>query len=753
MNYPKRGQPLVPAVLHYVLDVPVPDWSTSASIPVGAHLTDIGGAALDGLDPMRRERLIDFVVHRARTSWATWPQSLLSMPLDVPDGIDLDDLELGTRAFNALGREGFDGDLQRLGHYCMWDLMQLHALGAACLLEVLWALEWVAARVTFDVTERTRAGLTRADAIASLDMWMNGGAASEFSDYDQVAESEVPLEVAHEGLRIIACIRNELAVMQRIREVASSLLTHEGLESVALADRRLGKSFAALSRATGTEGLLREVLKAACTDTYDSPEQRGQVLNALLRLDNEITEARSLTLEQELDAIMFAPSKRSKAIYFKRIGWDQDQRSTLEAVGENFRLTRERVRQLCVKVTKPLEGTHPYAPALDQVLTEAARLAPTTCEQVEAHLREFASTPEDMRLHALAEVAAALGREEVGFVVDGPLVLPEHIVGNGSSASGILRTARKAVSHWGLTTFSDVAASGDMDLEDEHAEHVVRTVVQAEQDFCLLDEESGWFFLRDGYNSLLVRMQRILAVTSPIRLSELRGGLGRHYRTRGFAPPKRVLASLCNEVEGYRCEDSLVMAEPQPDWRDVISGVEATMVAALMANGRVMARDEFERVCVGAGVNRSTFYVYLDNSPVLCKFARGVYGLRGTDIQPGVVERLVPKTKQGRVRLDHGWTQDGCVWIAYRISAGMISSGVFGVPTSLGRVMGGTYVLRTSDGAIVGKVTVPQDSGTAWGLGPLFSRRGGEPGDVLLLTFSPPNRTVTAEIGDEGLIP
>ena len=40
-----------------------------------------------------------------------------------------------------------------------------------------------------------------------------------------------------------------------------------------------------------------------------------------------------------------------------------------------------------------------------------------------------------------------------------------------------------------------------------------------------------------------------------------------------------------------------------------------------------------------------------------------------------------------------------------------------------------------------------------WGLGPLFRRRGGEPGDILLLTFDLRQSEVTARLGDLAVVP
>jgi hypothetical protein len=52
---------------------------------------------------------------------------------------------------------------------------------------------------------------------------------------------------------------------------------------------------------------------------------------------------------------------------------------------------------------------------------------------------------------------------------------------------------------------------------------------------------------------------------------------------------------------------------------------------------------------------------------------------------------------------------------------------------------------------VIGQLVV-SDRAT-WGLGPLFRRRGGEPGDILLLTFDLQRRQVSARLGDLAVIP
>ena len=163
-----------------------------------------------------------------------------------------------------------------------------------------------------------------------------------------------------------------------------------------------------------------------------------------------------------------------------------------------------------------------------------------------------------------------------------------------------------------------------------------------------------------------------------------------------------------------------------------------------------MRRSELEALCVGAGIKRATFYVYLDYSPIIERYAAGVYGLRGAEAAPGEIESLVPTRHSAHVLLDHGWTSDGRIWIGYRLSEAMIASGVFSVPGGLKRFLEGVFALYTEDGLAIGTLAIG-DNG-AWGLGPLFRRRGGEAGDTLLLCFDLSKRHAAAHIGDKGLL-
>lgn len=98
---------------------------------------------------------------------------------------------------------------------------------------------------------------------------------------------------------------------------------------------------------------------------------------------------------------------------------------------------------------------------------------------------------------------------------------------------------------------------------------------------------------------------------------------------------------------------------------------------------------------------------------------------------------------------DHGWGEDGTIWIAYRLTAATLSSGVVTIPAALKKLVNGSFRLMSEEGAEMGTLVAKDTS--AWGLSPFFRRRGGEEGDTLLVTLDLGQREAVARLGDEEL--
>lgn len=461
-------------------------------------------------------------------------------------------------------------------------------------------------------------------------------------------------------------------------------------------------------------------------------------------------------LEEELHSLAASggSTMRGVEITLRHLGWEGGGGANLQQVGDEFGVSRERVRQIQDRVLAPLSGRRPFAPALDRALAFVGEALPATAERLETALSEARISRAPFRLEGLEGAARVFGRP-VGFRIERigstRVVVP---VGDPALERVIGQAAHKAVEHWGTTTVAEVAATISesgvaLDLE------FLSKVLQALPGFRWLDQQAGWFWMTEvRRNRVLRQVQKILSVCSgAVPVSEIRQGVSRPHRMGAYAPPSRILLELCRQAPGYRVEGDRVMADPPLRWEKVLNRTEGTFMRVLLEFGPVMLREQLEERCVRLGMNRSTFYVHLGYSPVIQRLARGVYALRGARVQPGLVDSLVQggesRRRRGTVLMDYGWA-GGRPWAVYRLSRAVLTSGVFGVPSSLKRFVEGDFELRTTDGTHLGTL-VSREAG-AWGLGPFFSRRGGEVGDYLRVVWDLKDRRAEVSLGDSSLL-
>lgn len=477
------------------------------------------------------------------------------------------------------------------------------------------------------------------------------------------------------------------------------------------------------------------------------PPQPAKLARQLKALRTLIRALKRMHLEDELlDILKVVVPQQSAQMTARRLGWDGKGGATLEATGNQFGLTRERVRQVSEKATTSLRSPRPFAPVLDRALTILKRGTPATRDHLEAALVTEGVSRGPFRLEGVLSAAKILGREAFLSESTGQAVrTAAHLPGSRLYVS-VSRIAARSVRRWGATTVPDVAAQAAEKLGSETGLELIQLALQDLDGFRWLDESTGWFWLKNlPRNRLRNQIRKVLSVAPEIPVGELRQAIGRHYRMKGFAPPSRVLLQLCSQLEGCGVNHSLVAANPPLDWSKVLVGSERTMTRVLKELGPVMRREDFEAKCRASGMKKSTFYVYLDYSPIVTKYSRGVYGLIGSPVAPGLVESLMPTYRPKRVLKDYGWTSDGRVWVDYELSRATIENGVISLPAGMRKMVQGRFGLKTEDGADVGALVAKANQ--AWGLGPLFRRRGGDRGDHLILVIDLSKRNAVAMIG------
>ncbi len=529
-----------------------------------------------------------------------------------------------------------------------------------------------------------------------------------------------------------------------VRVAVQSMIRIRGVELIADDDPRFGLEVQSLMGEGKTLKLVAEHVLAATT----CPMAPKLYVRRFERLQRRVRSAKKLSLEEELaDLLCFEPKMRDREITLAHLGWNGEVPRTFEEVGHEFGMTRGRAQQICQGHIDRLEGMRPYLPVLDRTLEAAAATIPCSKSRLEDILLAEHLTKNVFRLEGLLQAARVTSRacpfvlESVG---EQAYAVPAIMQG---VAKLVVELARKSISHWGVATVEDIAAQTSAVAGEEIPKQFTCSVLSAQHGFRWLDQTSGWFWLEStARNALMNQIEKILSACNRIHVSELRAGVSRHHRREGFAPPQRVLLELCSQSGWCRLEENFVAAARPIDHRALLSETEGTVVNVLKENGGILRRQQLEDLCIARGLKRSTFYIHLTYSPVIARYAPGVYGVRGAEIPPGLAESMVEIRRQTRVLADYGWLPNGRVFVSYNLSEGALSNGILSVPAGMKTYLQGEFRLLQIDGQPVGRLSVKDTQ--AWGLGPFFRRRGGEPGDFLQIVFDTKQRSASVTLGE-----
>ena len=461
-------------------------------------------------------------------------------------------------------------------------------------------------------------------------------------------------------------------------------------------------------------------------------------------------------LEDELLYIFcsLVRTDRNKKIVTKFYGWDGRGKRTLEKIGEEFGLTRERVRQIILRFEKRFNLNKKkiiYSlPILDSSLQIVADNIPDLAESIEYKLFEKRISKNPFHLDGLISCGKLTGMAVPFSIVN--FQKKRFVVEPGLNKlpKTIYFYAKRIIEHLGVATISDVYAQINEEIKQKINPHFIIKVISLVNDVNWLDDSKEWFWfnIRPRRNRLRNLIKKTCSISSKIDISELRKGVARNHRMEGFAPPRQVLLNFCKTLPWCKIEGSTVTVDSNLNWEKVLdrSSTEWAMAAILKEYGPIMSRVKLQEKCFEVGMGQVAFFSALSNSPIITKFAPGVYGLRGAKSQPGTIESLKPKREPKKVVLDYGWTRDGKIWIGNRVSESIMLSGVCGIPSSMKNFLQGNYSLQAADGVFLGDLKIKDNS--LWSVTPFFKRRGGEIDDYIVLTFDLKSREAKCYIGD-----
>jgi hypothetical protein len=603
----------------------------------------------------------------------------------APAGMTLADLSLENRTYNCLVRERFLKEPQKFIGATLGDMLGIRSFGARCLVDILTAMETFIAR-------------------------------------HGVLDEQLTAEA------------------RKLANVPHAMRIHRD-------DPRLG---ALLQSVDGEARGVKQVVEMIYSRRLDPPDA-FRICEDIVTLRQQAERYCDRSLEEEIvDVFMPRANPRNREIVAAYYGWDGGDGGTLKVLGSRYGLTRERIRQVCAKAVGEKKGIKFFSPVISMAKDLIVERMPERAEVLREELVREGYLRNGMQLEGF-EKAAGFLFEKPPFVIvklaDVRLVVASH---EADLPRAIVETARRLVFNYGMCNVATIREELAEQFPAGVTAAMITQALGTQDSLRWLDRSGGWFHLTgQGVHGLPRLLEKYLSVTGPIPLSQVVIAVARHRKLRRLDPSRTILREYCDQMPGVRVEGNMVIPEPVRDWHTTLRGIELLLVGLLKEHGPVLERGRFEDICIEAGINRSSFNVYLMHSPIIAQYGRSVYGLPGERVTSSRARTIAAEANvdsDPRVLEGYGWLDEDRAWLGYRVSRGTIGSGVITVPAGLKGKIHGTYKLFSTDGESVGTLVMKKDSG--WGMSPFIRRRNGQRGDYLLITLNIRDRTAEIEIGD-----
>lgn len=495
--------------------------------------------------------------------------------------------------------------------------------------------------------------------------------------------------------------------------------------------------------------------------------ERGEVSCHLEPVLGAIADAEEMSYAAEVKALASAaiyrchpspaPGSEDRWVAMFTARYAAPEARTLQDIGQEIGLTRERVRQICEAMLEVIRAEPACTPALDRVLRMAARAVPCSLEDADEQLVRHLG--EGCGIRAAMELAEDIGRplpvrigrvkvRVAGRYEDAPLL--ESAVDADRWPQTVLRYAAAECVTLGCTSVLRMA--GALALRDGVApgQEALVSVFRNAPGFRWLDETNGWFSIGDTNTcGAATRLRKILAVAQePVSVDEVAEAFAadtRWFRTdddRALAvPPPHIIQAMVGGWPWVKAVQytRLVAAEPIP-MEGTLSDIERKVVELIEANDGVAAAWQlYSGVMESVPVTKIAVAFSLAASPALVRFEHGLYTLRGRRIRTEALGRARQMLAQ---RFSGASSPDAADSFRVRVTAAALRNEQYTVPTRFtSRLAGRCFGIAGT--AFQARVT---QSGSMKGLNQCFvGLREGDEIEVTLVGAEVAARRVPAE--------
>jgi hypothetical protein len=442
---------------------------------------------------------------------------------------------------------------------------------------------------------------------------------------------------------------------------------------------------------------------------------------------------KATTLEDEVRALTAGLSPRDANFFTQRIGLDRWPPPTLEDIGDEYGLTRERVRQLTRSHERQLECSGLRLPIASRIGEIIRQMKIASTDDVLAQLEhsglgDCANSSTLRVLPALADLHLIdpVGyREPLDLWFGGAVLQPELEEG----LEQLVRMLSRGIAR----ELSMVSAVLETDLQS------VSPLVSPELLSRLMKRRANQVLRTNGYlipipirESRLVRaVLKMLAVTPVLSVLEVYSGIRRIQIRR--PPPIEVLVEILHHVPFCRIEGGSVHAEVPIDPQSVLSPADLVAIEALRAHGGAMLWSDFVDAIIAGGFTIPTALV-LTRKPFIRSPSTAVYQLRGFPVTNDTLIRLREsrrrRDRETRTVLSRRWVGPDQLEVRLLLTRFALA-GVLASPREISKDRH-EWKARFSNGKS-GRLKVR--NGFIWSFAGWFRSTGAREGDVVVALY------------------
>jgi hypothetical protein len=326
------------------------------------------------------------------------------------------------------------------------------------------------------------------------------------------------------------------------------------------------------------------------------------------------------SLERELYRVLEAArlDRKQAAVVATRLGWDGAGTTTLAAAGEPARYSRERVRQLEVRLRRHAVTAPTVYPTTVNALRLLEGWAPIASEDAARRLSARGVSERPFAPSGLIAAAEVLGLEH-GLEESDGVVLED---GQGELAGRIAEEARRIFVRDGIGTVHAVTRTFGGALSAAR----IRSMLACRTEVSWLDAGCEYFIVTSVPRSRAVTvLRKMLALSPSLRLADIADGIRRALRT---TLPLEAIAALCESQSWLAVENGIVSATSPVDER-VLSPGERKVVEMFRVEGPTMRFSDAVQLAERNDLTPASMRFHLVRTPVLRAVARGTYALVG----------------------------------------------------------------------------------------------------------------------------